>query len=133
MTAVFIVTEEMVTAGLRAWFGEDGPFFTAAKSIQRDYMRQALVAALSAPPASPAGGQSQALDEPESQALSPLLEVNQGLSASVANSGGTASPKSDSPKPACRGCGTTSHIERNGLCFYCYGASVAKSDSDGGH
>ena len=48
---VYVFTDEMITAGLRAWFGEDGPFFTALKSKQRDYMRQALVAALNAAPA----------------------------------------------------------------------------------
>jgi hypothetical protein len=42
------VTEAMITAALRAWFGPDGPFFTAATSPQRFWMRKALEAALQA-------------------------------------------------------------------------------------
>ncbi len=53
MTQVYVITDDMITAGLRAWFGEDGPFFSSLKSQQRDYMRQALEAALRAAPASP--------------------------------------------------------------------------------
>jgi hypothetical protein len=40
------ITEAMITAGLRAWFGPDGAFFTAATSPQRFWMRKALEAAL---------------------------------------------------------------------------------------
>ncbi len=48
-------TEEMTTAGLRAWFGDDGPFFTAAKSLQRRFMADAIRAALAK--AHPQGGE----------------------------------------------------------------------------
>lgn len=43
-------TEEQITAGLRAWFGPDGPFFTALKSQQRGFMASAYRAMIDAAP-----------------------------------------------------------------------------------